>query len=211
MKTAILIGNGVFDPSMENYKQYADEFVEFAKLNRVDKVIVAGGYTDSKSTYSEAASLKKYIAPRLNKQVRFLLEDKSITASQSIKNVKPILSLKNNDDVTVFCDSVIAVKVMWFIMHYWFGMSRKAIEDDALDFISQHFSKHNRMELIGKWISATGVHYKNVEVHPCYIKPSAPAAIAQQLVSLVDVATLYNPALYRKFVSATRERYELKK
>jgi hypothetical protein len=209
-KTAILIGNGTFDARIKNYKNYVDEFAEFANTNKIDRVIISGGHTDSDSRYSEASSIKQYLAPKLNKRIKVLTESKSITASQCIRNSKPILRLKQKDDVTVFCDSVIAVKVMWFIMHYWFGMSRKQIERDALNFISTHYSKRNHTETIGKWIGVTGVLYKNVEVHPCFIKPSVHSAIAQQLISLVDTATLYDPKLYREFVDSTKKRYGLR-
>jgi peptidase E len=210
-KTAVLLGNGIFDTSIRNYKDYVDDFVHFANKNKVDKVIVSGGYTDAKADDSEAASLKRYIAPRIDRGTKLLTESRSITASQSIKYTKPMLKMKASDDVTVFCDSVIAVKVMWFIMHYWFGMSRKEIEDDALNFVATHYSKRNRMEVMGKWIGVTGVFYKNVEVHPCIVKPSLAAAIAQQLVSLVDVAALYDPKLSKRLAGATRQRYGLKK
>lgn len=210
-KTAVLIGNGVFDASAKNYKGYIDEFTDFANRNKVDRVIICGGRTNPQSRHTEASSIKAYIAPRLNKRIKLLTENRSITASESIKYTKPILKLDHKDDITIFCDSVIAVKVMWFIMHYWFGMSRKAIERDALNFVATHYSKRNATVDMGKWIGVTGVLYKNVEVHPYSIQPSVSTAIAQQLVSLVDVASLYDTSLNRAFVEATKRRYGLKK
>ncbi len=208
-KTAILIGNGTFDAKMRDYKKYVDEFADFANTNKVDRVIISGGHTSPASRYSEASSIVRYLAPKLNKRIKLLTEERSITASQCVRNTKPILKLKKNDDVTVFCDSVIAVKVMWFIMHYWFGMNRKEIEKDALNFISTHYSKKNHTETMGKWIGVTGVLYRNVEVHPYPIKPSIHSAIAQQLISLVDTASLYDPKLYKEFVDSTKKRYGL--
>ncbi len=210
-KTAILIGNGIFDSSIKDYRNYVDEFIDFANRNRMDRVIVSGGHTDTNSMHSEASSLNNYMKPRLDKRIKLVTEEKSITASQSIKYIKPILRLKPHDDVTVFCDSAIAVKVMWFVMHYWFSMSKKEIEGDALNFISAHYSRRNGIDDMGKWISVTGVLYKNVEVHPYIIKPSLPSAIAQQLISIIDIASIYNPALYKDFISATKQRYGLKK
>ncbi len=210
-RIAVLLGNGVFDSNMKNYKEYVDEFVEFANKNRIDKAIICGGHTNAKAKLSEASSIQRYIEPRLNKRTKLLTEEKSITASQSIKFTKPLLKLKKKDDVSVFCNSVVAVKVMWFIMHYWFGLTRKEIEDDALNYIALYYSKRNGVDDIGKGIAHTGVLYENVEVHPCHIVPSVENAIAQQLVSLVDVAALYTPSLYNRFLNATKKRYGLKK
>ena len=210
-RIAVLLGNGVFDSNMKNYKEYVDEFIEFVNRNKVDKAIICGGHTNPSAKLSEASSIKTYVAPRLNNNTKLLVEDKSLTASQSIKLTKPLLKLKKTDDVSVFCNSVVAVKVMWFIMHYWFGLSRKEIEEDALNYISLYYSKRNGVDDIGKGIGRTGVLYENVEVHPCHIQPTIEGAIAQQLISLVDTATLYNPQLYAKFIGATKKRYGLKK
>ncbi|MCW6159535.1 MAG: YdcF family protein [Candidatus Micrarchaeales archaeon] len=210
-RIAVLLGNGIFDSNMKNYKEYVDEFIEFANRNKVDKAVICGGHTDSRAKLSEASSIRNYVAPRLNKKTKLLIEEKSITASQSIKFTKPLLKLKKTDDVSVFCNSVVAVKVMWFIMHYWFGLTRKEIENDALNYIALYYSKRNGVDDVGKGIAHTGVLYENVEVHPCHIVPSIENAIAQQLVSLVDIAALYNPQLYNKFINATKKRYGLKK
>ncbi len=210
-RIAVLLGNGVFDSSMKNYKEYVDEFVEFANRNKLDTAIICGGHTDPKARLSEASSIKSYITSRLNKKTKLLTEEKSITASQSIKFTKPLIKLRKSDDVSVFCNSVVAVKVMWFIMHYWFGLNRRQIEEDALNYISLYYSKRNGVEDVGKGIAHTGVLYENVEVHPCHITPSLESAIAQQLVSLVDVAALYNPSLYNKSISTVKKRYGLKK
>lgn len=210
-RIAVLLGNGVFDSRMRSYKEYVDEFVEFANRNKVDMAIISGGHTDPKAKLSEAHSIRSYIAPKLSKKTRLITEQNSITAAQSIRYIKPILKLKKTDDVSVFCNSVVAVKVMWFIMHYWFGLSRKEIEEDALNYIYLYYSKRNGVDDIGKGIGHTGVLYENVEVHPCHIKPTMESAIAQQLISLVDVAALYNPLLYSKFIEATKKRYGIKK
>ncbi len=209
-RIALLVGSGVFDAGAKNYKNYVEEFADFANKNKVDRVVISGGHTNPKVDDSEASSIKAYIAPRLNKKIKILTEGKSITASQSIKFAKPLVSIRPSDDVTVFCDASIAIKVMWFIMHYWFEMSRDQIERDALGFVTTHYTKKNGAESMGKWIGVTGVLYKNVEVHPCVINTNVHSAIAQQLVSLVDVAALYNPELQKSFVDATKERYGLK-
>jgi ribonuclease HI len=211
VKTAVLMGNGVFDSSVKNYREYVDEFVSFANRNKVDCIVLCGGRTSTKSPQTEALSLKRYIAPRLNNGTRILAENKSITALQAVRFAKPMLKIKPRDDITLFCDSQIATKVMWFVMHYWFNMSRKEIEKDALNFISAHYSKQHTTNHIGKWMVTTGVYYKNVEIHPYSIQPSSASAIAQQLVSLVDISALYNPSLYKSLTDATKRRYGIKK
>lgn len=210
-KTAVLLGTGIFDSDMKDYKGYIDEFVEFVNRNNVGRVIVCGGQTNPDSRLTEASSIIKYMAPLLGKNVQLIAEEDSITASQSIRYSKPLLKMKKSDDVTVFCDAVLAVKVMWFIMHYWFDMDRADIEQDALNFISLYYSKHHNVEDVGRGIIHTGVLYKNVEVHPCSVRPSMESAIAQQLVSLVDIAALYNEPLYRLFIETTKKRYGIKK
>ncbi len=210
-KIAILLGNGIFDSGIKNYKDYVDEFIEFANKNKVDKVIISGGHTNPKEKLSEATSIKKYAAPLLDKRIEVITEDNSITAAQCIKSIKPLLKLQKSDDVSVFCDSVISVKVMWFIMHYWFGLSREQIERDALNYISLYYSKGHNVESLGKGITTTGVLYENVDVHPCSIKPSMESAIAQQLVSLVDVSALYSDGLSEEFINMTKARYGINK
>ena len=209
-KIAILIANGVFDASQESYKNYVDELVEFVNKNNVEKVILCGGYTDKNSQLSEAASIKNYIEPKISKNTKILLEEKSITAAQSIKFSKRLISLKPEDDVTVFCDSSIAIKVMWFVMHYWFKLKRKEIYEDALNFIKMHYSKKNKVVDVGKSILTPGVLYKNVEIHPCMVSTNLESALAQQIISLVDIGALYDKNLNEKFIEAVKERYDLK-
>ncbi|MGC8649233.1 MAG: ElyC/SanA/YdcF family protein [Candidatus Micrarchaeia archaeon] len=209
VKTAILIGNGIFDVNMENYKNYVDEFIDFVNKNNVEKVILCGGYTDKNSTFSEASSIKPYVEQKLNRNVKILLEEKSITAAQSIKFSKKLVALKPEDDVTVFCDSSITIKVMWFVMHYWFKLKRKDIYEDALNFIKMHYSKKNKVADIGRSILTPGVLYKNVEIHPCSVTTNIESALAQQIISLVDIGALYDKKLNEKFIEAVRERYEL--
>lgn len=212
MKTAILIGHGTFDANAQDYKKFIDDFTDFANANKADRVIISGDEKiNPRLSDSESAFLKKQLLGKLDKRIKVVTEAKSLNALQSIKNTTPLVNLEDHDDVTVFCNSTIAVKVMWFIQHYWFGMSRSEIERDALNFVATHYSKKNGMEDMGKWIGVTGVHYKNVEVHPCFVKSSVHSAIAQQLVSLVDVASLYNEPLQKDMVEATKEEYGLKR
>jgi hypothetical protein len=209
-KTAILIANGIFDASLEHYKNYVDEFIDFVNKNNVEKIIIGGGYTNKESTVSEASSVKQYLEPKISNNAKILLEERSLTASQSIKFSKKIVKLKPEDEVTVFCDSSIAVKVMWFVMHYWFKLKKKDIYEDAFNYIKIHYSKHNKVDDIGKSILLPGILYKNVEIHPCTTLPSIESAIAQQIISLVDIGTLYDKELNEKFIEITKERFDLK-
>ncbi|MGC8572351.1 MAG: ElyC/SanA/YdcF family protein [Candidatus Micrarchaeia archaeon] len=209
MKTAVLIANGIFDAALEHYKKYLDEFVDFVNKNKIEKVILCGGYTTKESPLSEAASVKQYIEPKISKDIKIILEEQSITASQSIKFSKKLVKLKPEDEVTVFCDSSIAVKVMWFVMHYWFKLKKKEIYDDAFNYIKMHYSKHNKTEDIGKSILLPGILYKNVEIHPCTILPSIESALAQQMISIIDIGALYDKELNEKFIEITKERYNL--
>ena len=211
MRTAILIGHGTFDANAQDYKKFIDDFTNFANKNKVDQVIISGDEKiNPRLSDSESAFLKKQLLGKLDKKIKVAKETKSLNALQSIKNTASMIKPRDHDDITVFCNSTIAVKVMWFIQHYWFGMGKEEIEKDALNFVATHYSKKNGMEDMGKWIGVTGVHYKNVEVHPCFVKASVHSAIAQQLVSLVDVASLYNEPLQKEMVEATKEEYGLK-
>ena len=75
-KTAILIANGIFDASLEHYKNYVDEFIDFVNKNNVEKIIIGGGYTNKESTVSEASSVKQYLEPKISNNAKILLEER---------------------------------------------------------------------------------------------------------------------------------------
>ncbi len=205
-RIAVLLGHGVFDADADDYKKYIGEFADFVNKNNVDSVIISGG-RKAGSKFNEAESMKELLLPLLKKPPAILVETKSINSLQSIKNTKPLISLKKSDDITVFCKFSISVKVMWFIMHYWFGLDRAEIERDALNYIGLFFSKRKGIKDMGKSMLHDGLFYENVEVHAVPVTPTVESALAQQLISLVDVSALYNKQLYDELIMTNEQRF----
>jgi uncharacterized SAM-binding protein YcdF (DUF218 family) len=126
-KYAVLLGHGIFTPSRPEYKRYADKFIQFANKTNVDCIVLCGGHTDPKRPrISEAMSLKTYLKKFLNKNTKILLEQRSLTTGQHIRFSKNLINLKDGNQVVVFSDNIRQFKILWLIMHYWFGLNKKA-------------------------------------------------------------------------------------
>ena len=126
MKYALLLGYGLFSTERTDYRKYADNFVSFVNKNKVDFAILCGGHTNpERISESEARTLADYIAPRLKVRCKIKLEDKSLTTGQNIKFSSRFLDTRGKNKIFVFCDNIRPPKIMWFVLHYWFGLSKR--------------------------------------------------------------------------------------
>ena len=206
---AVLLGYGRFDRSNAAYKRYVDSFASFVNRNKVDLAILSGGYTDRKhSKMSEAESVFNYLQPLLKRDVGVLLEERSLTTKQNIEFCKKFITLKKNDTVTVFCDNVRPPKVMWFVLHYWFGLSKMEIEQYLVDYGQRYYSKHYTTEQIGNEI-VKGLDYKNVSIKPFRMRTRIEAAVGQEIPTLLEINTIYDKALDRRLMREIKKRFGL--
>ena len=208
-KYAILLGYGRFDRSNVPYRRYVDSFASFVNKNAVDTIILAGGYTNRKyPKVSEAESVFNYLQPLLKRDVGVILEEKSLTTKQNIEFCKKFMNLKKGDAATVFCDNVRPPKVMWFILHYWFGMSKIKIEQYFVDFGQKYYSKHYTTEQIGNEV-VKGLKYKNVAIRPFRMRTRIEAAVGQEIPTLLEINTIYDKTLDRRLMREIKIRFGL--
>jgi hypothetical protein len=203
---AILLGYGRFRRANTAYRRYVDNFASFVNRNRIDAVVLSGGRTDPKHPeVSEAGSMADYLRPLLKRKVRILLEERSLTTAQNIEFSKRFLNLKK-DEVTVFCDNIRPQKVMWFILHYWFGLKKIRIERYFVDYGIRYYRRRYTTEEIGEEI-AKGFDYKDVAVRPYRMHTRIEAAISQETATLLDVNALYDKSLRREMMRSTRIKF----
>ncbi len=204
-KYALLLGYGIFDEKNEEYKKYVDEFARFVAENSIKKVILCGGKTSVKfPTVSEAESIAKYLNPKISGS-SVMLVDESFTAYQNIKFAKRFINDISDSQITVFCDSIRYFKVMWFIMHEWFKMSRDQILKHLLDKVNEHYKKniYDETTSMGAIIMKEVKAYKGVIINTVPIHLSVDAAVAQQAGSLLDIEALYDKSLDNKLLKLT--------
>ena len=209
MKYALLLGYGLFDKSNLICKRYVDNFASFVNKENVEVVVVSGGHTDPKRpSESEAGTISKYLENKINKGTKMLLEERSLTTAQNIEFTKPLLKLANGS-VTVFCDNIRPPKVMWYILHYWFGLGKREIENYFLEYSLKFYSKHFTTEQIGKELNK-GLAYKNVLVKPYRMRTDIDDAISGQIASILEINSLYDKKLYSKLIKAVKIKFGIK-
>lgn len=78
MNIGIALLYGLYNPTRTNYKGYLDFISKKTIEEKLDKLILCGGYTDPKQpTISEAGSVKKYINSTNTEFDKFVLEESS--------------------------------------------------------------------------------------------------------------------------------------
>ena len=209
VKYAVLLGYGLFDRSNMNYKRYLDNFASFVNKNDIEVVILSGGHTNPRRPLeSEASTISKYIETKLKQNTTILLEERSLTTAQNIEFANPLLKFANGS-VTVFCDNIRPPKVMWYVLHYWFGLSKREIENYFLEYSLKFYSKHFTTEQIGKELNK-GLAYKNVLVKPYRMRTDIDDAISGQIASVLEINSLYDKKLYSKLIKAVKIKFGLK-
>ena len=206
-KYAVLLSYGMFKRTNAAYGRYLRHFASFVNRNRVDMVILSGGCSDPKRpSMSEAESMFGYLQPLLKGDFGLLLEERSLTTAQNIEFCKRFISLKNDDTVTVFCDNIRPPKVMCFILHYWFGLSKRRVEQYFVDYGLKYYLKHYTTEEMGEEI-VKGLEYKNVAIRPYRMRTRIEAAVGQEIATLLQVNALYDESLYKKLMKNTKVRF----
>ena len=152
-------------------------------------------------------TISKYLENKLKRNTTILLEERSLTTAQNIEFTKSLLKLANGS-VTVFCDNIRPPKVMWYVMHYWFGLSKREIENYFLEYSLKFYSKHFTTEQIGKELNK-GLAYKNVLVKPYHMRTDIDDAISGQIASVLEINSLYDKKLYSKLIKAVKIKFGL--
>ena len=150
-------------------------------------------------------TISKYLENKLKRNTTILLEERSLTTAQNIEFTKSLLKLANGS-VTVFCDNIRPPKVMWYVMHYWFGLSKREIENYFLKYSLKFYSKHFTTEQIGKELNK-GLAYKNVLVKPYRMRTDIDDAISGQIASVLEINSLYDKKLYSKLIKAVKIKF----
>ncbi len=150
--------------------------------------------------------MAEYLSRRLNKKVNVILEDNSLSTIENIKLTKRLVSLGNGDEVVVFCDNVRPPKVMWFVLHFWFKLTRSEIEKYFLNYSIKHYKKHYTTEMIGGEI-ASGMRYENVNVVPYRWRTEINDAVSAQIASIMEILSLYDNRLEKELKRAIRVKF----
>ena len=208
VKYAVLLGYGLFDQS-NNYKRYLDNFASFVNKKNIEVAVLSGGHTNPRRpSESEASTISKYLENKVKQNTTILLEERALTTAQNIEFTRPLLKLTSSS-VTVFCDNIRTPKVMWYILHYWFGLSKREIENYFLGYSLKFYSKHFTTEQIGKELSK-GLVYKNVLVKPYRMRTDIDDAVSVQIASILEINSLYDKKLYSKLIKAIKIKFGLK-
>ncbi|MGD0729103.1 MAG: ElyC/SanA/YdcF family protein [Candidatus Micrarchaeaceae archaeon] len=206
---AVLLGYGLFDKTKVKYKRYLDNFASFVNEHKVGIVVLSGGKTDPKQPHrSEAMSMAEYLKPIIKSKAQIRLENNSLTSSQNIEFSKKFIDL-NTDSITIFCDNIRPPKIMWYVLHYWFHLNKKQIEDYFIDYSLEFYKKHLTTEQIGKELSK-GISYKNVKVKPYHMRTDIDGAVSNQIASILEINSLYDKDLERKLVRTIKIKFGLK-
>jgi hypothetical protein len=210
-KYALLLGYGIFNHSKVSKAKYADyvkSFARYVNQNKVDIVVISGGHTSPRRPMeSEAESLAKYLKPRIGKNIKIVLENWSLTTLENIEFSKKFIELDNNT-VTVFCDNIRPQKVTWFILHFWFGLSKDKIEKYFVDYSVGYYVKHFTDEGLGKEMSK-GFVYKNVVIKPYRMRTDIDDAISALIGDILEIDSLYDKSLKARLAKYVKVKLHL--
>jgi len=110
MNIGIVCGYGV---SLENdLERYADSISEFLGSEKIDSLILCGGYTVEQSDCSEAGLMQQLLRQRGVSQ-QFFLEQESVTSLHNLLFARKILENYNEpiQSICIFCDSARNFKI----------------------------------------------------------------------------------------------------
>ena len=147
---------------------------------------------------SEAESIANYLKPLLKENKNIILENRSLTTLENIEFTRKFINLEDST-IIVFCDNIRPQKVMWLILHIWFGLSRKKIEKYFTDYSIRYYITHFTDEGLGKEMSK-GFTYKNVIVKPYRMRTDIDDAISALIGDILEINSLYDTSIRAKFV-----------
>lgn len=199
-KYALLLGYGIFGHakvSQAKYVDYVKSFASYVNQNKIDTIIISGGHTSPKHPLkSEAKSIAEYLKPLLKGNTSIILEKWSLTTLDNIEFSKKFLNLEDST-VTVFCDNIRPQKVIWLVLHFWFGLSKKKIEKYFVDYSVKYYITHFTDEGLGKEMSK-GFTYKNVTVKPYRMRTDIDDAISAIVGDMLEINSLYENSLSKR-------------
>lgn len=179
MKIGIALLYGLYNPSRTDYKGYLDFISQKISDEKLNKLILCGGFTDPKlPNKSEALTAQEYIHTINNSFNEFILEDRSLTTNQNLQFAAE--RIKPNGEIVVFCDLIRLAKVIWISQHFLLGEKQEDIYKSLFKFA------HER-QLYKPFV------HKNLKIL-AYDFPgkSKEETIAQSFAALIDVMALYN-------------------
>ena len=209
-KYAILLGYGLFDQKNANYRKYLDAFSSFARKNKIENVIICGGRTSPQHPYdSEAGTMQGYLAGKLGK-AKIEIENRSMTTAQNIRFARRFIVLRKGDRAFIFCDNIRPFKVLWYVMHYWYGLRKGQIEDHFVNLSIPYYKKRFTTEQMGK-VYSDNLTYGNVTVNTFKMRKEIEDAIGQIPASVLEISSIYDKGLERKLMHAIRVKFGFEK
>lgn len=110
MKVGIICGYG--SKLDEGTRQYVESVMKYVLSNKIQTLILSGGFTSRESNTSEAR-LMLSLMEQQSQDVELLLEEKSLTTLHNLLYAKEIIErLKLSEyEVCIFCDQVRYLKI----------------------------------------------------------------------------------------------------
>ena len=179
MKIGAALLYGLYDPTRTDYKSYLEFLSQVILEEKLDRLILCGGFTDpNQPTKSEASTAMEYIKSINNSFDGFVLEDRSLTTNQNLEFAAE--KIGREDEIVVFCDLIRLAKVIWISLHF-------LLKKNQEDIYSALFQFTHEKQLYEPFV------YKNLKV-VAYDFPgkSKEETIAQSFAALIDVMALYS-------------------
>jgi len=179
MKIGIVLLYGLYNPARSDYKAYLDFISQKILEEKLEELILCGGFTDPKQTdKSEASTAKEYLSFVTKNFDGYALEDRSLTTNQNLEFASE--KINQNDELVVFCDLIRLAKVIWISQHFLLKESFENIYKSLFDFA------HNK-QLYKPFI------HKNLKILAFdFPGKSKEETIAQSFAALIDVMALYD-------------------
>jgi hypothetical protein len=211
IKYALLLGYGIFGHAKVSQAKYADyvkSFASYVNQNKIDIIIISGGHTSPKRPLeSEAESIEKYLKPLLKRNTTIILENWSLTTLENIEFSKKFINL-DSSNITIFCDNIRPQKVIWLILHFWFGLDKKKIEKYFIDYSVKYYVTHFTDEGLGKEMSK-GFTYKNVTVKPYPMRVDIDDAISAITGDILEINSLYEKSIRTRLIKYVKVKLQL--
>lgn len=133
MITSLILGYGLFEETNQEYKDYLDWIAKTVTDQKIEKLIICGGFTNSlHKDLSEAQSMNNYIKKLLPSDIKIVLEEKSITTPQNLEFAKAEITAEDN--ILIFCDLARLAKVIWLSARILLGKSQSEVSHAVLNF-----------------------------------------------------------------------------
>lgn len=196
---AIILGYGVFIKPNHNYQSYLESVLENILSTSFEKIIICGGYSSSEHpSLSEAESIKQLFIKLQPKLASLLiLEDKSLTTPQNLEFSQKIA---NNQNITIYCDSVRVPKVFYLSFSLYFP---KLNEKEKLAVLAKvgrelNFSQNVTMS------------YQNIKIIGIPFSKTIDLAAHQIISSMIEMHFIDYPDLHQQFIDYRLEKWGIK-